>query len=174
MVHLLIYIYHRYHSTPIYQTLLKFPLKNPLALIFIVVDGIVCYKVACFKFLMSTVGFLFLTNFLVEVLGWNCWWPHGVFHHKKSFGFFRMWSDDGNGFPLPKGCYFGPAQGVQVFSKNLNSPKNRRVGDEIIGVLPYTSKTKQVKKNGERSQPPPPCRCLREMNDGVGNYPPLN
>ena len=53
MVHLLIYIYHRYHSTPIYQTLLKFPLKNPLALIFIVVGRSVCYKVACFKFLMS-------------------------------------------------------------------------------------------------------------------------
>ena len=52
-----------------------------------------------------------------------------MFHHKKSFGFFRMWSDDGNGFPLPKGCYFGPAQGVQLFFfKKINAPKNREEG----------------------------------------------
>eukprot|EP00434_Breviolum_minutum_P012510 symbB.v1.2.011022.t1/scaffold731.1/size168158/3 len=38
--------------------------------------------------------------------------------------FLEMWSDDGNGFPLPKGCYFGPAQGVTREMNVLFDAKN--------------------------------------------------
>ena len=91
---------------------------------------------------------------------------------KKSHGFFRMWSDDGNGFPLPKGCYFGPAQGVQVFFKKINVPKNRRGGGgrrlvmKSFGVLLIRQKQKRWGYLGKRVNPP--VVFLRERNDGVG------
>ena len=87
-------------------------------------------------------------------VGWNWLWSwlassrcveiHPQRNLSTAWLFGRMWSDDGNGFPLPKGCYFGPAQG------------GGKKKDQIIGG-------KKRGSAGHGGQP-------KEIKDGVGNH----